>query len=178
MHSIEKKSVPGVGAISFDTEVTVNLHIRLSSADKEADPDENSAEELDQLKAKPSNPVQFESARALYPYVQLEYLPSLQATDRLLALGVVFHRNTVPIIMIRYNWQIEFDAEDRKYLTELMDGWTNTPPERLLALFHQLESLSIGPLRATGSGVATAEALEHLMYAVLGHAGVPGQWKM
>jgi hypothetical protein len=48
-----------------------------------------------------------------------------------------------------------------------MNGWMRTPPEQALILFRQLECLSAGPIRATVSGIATAEGLENLMYAVL-----------
>jgi hypothetical protein len=80
--------------------------------------------------------------------------------------------------MIRHDWQTGLDTNDRRYLIKFMDDWARTPPERVLALFRQLKSLLIGPIRATISGVTTPEALEHLMNAVLGHAGAPGRWTM
>jgi hypothetical protein len=80
--------------------------------------------------------------------------------------------------MIRHNWQVRLDAEDSEYLGDFMDDWMKTPPERVLALFRQLECLSTGPIRATVSGIATAEGLENLMYAVLTPAGVRGQRTM
>jgi hypothetical protein len=95
--------------------------------------------------------------------------------DKSLALAVVFHRNTIPIIMIRHNWQVGLDSEDLKYLAELMDDWARTPAEQLLALLRQLECLADGPLRTAGSGIATAEALEYLINTVLGNT-VPGRW--
>lgn len=151
-------------------------HVRLYSANRAADNDENPAECLDQLGADRSDPIQLEMAPALHPYVMLNFLFYPEAADKLVPLAVVFHRNTFPTIIIRHDWQIGFNAEDRKYLAELMDDWARTPPERLLALFRQLECLSTGPIRTTVSGIATAEGLEHLMYAILGHAGVPEQW--
>ena len=151
------------------------MHPHSYSANGAADPNENPAEEPDRLRADRSDLAQPEMARALYPYVQLKFLPRSEAPDKLLAIAVVFHRNTVPIIMIRYNWQAGLDSNDLKYLAELMDDWARTPAERLLALFRQLECLSIGPLITTGSGIAAPEALEYLMNTVLG-SGVPDQW--
>jgi hypothetical protein len=146
----------------------------LSSTDRAADPDENPAEGPNRLRADQLDPAQHEGARALYPYVLLRFLPGSKTVDKLLAIAVLFHRNSVPIIMIRHNWQAGLDSNDLKYLAELMDDWARTPAERMLALFRQLECLSIGPLRTSGSGVATAEALEYLMNTVLGNA-VSGQ---
>jgi hypothetical protein len=161
--SLETKRVCGVSATFSETEVTVHLH------------DENPAEWLDQLRGDPSDPIQLEMAPALHPYVMLKFLPYSEAADRLVPLAVVFHRNTIPIIIIRNDWQKGLNAEDRKSLAELMDDWERTPSERLLALFRQLECLSTGPIRATASGIATAEGLGNLTCAVLGHAGVPEQ---
>jgi hypothetical protein len=69
--------------------------------------------------------------------------------------------------MIRHNWQVSLDVKDREYLSEIMNSWMRTPPERVLVLFWQLECLSAGSIGATVSGIATAEGLENLMYAVL-----------
>ena len=151
------------------------MHPHLYSANRAADPDENPAEEPDRLRAERSDLAQLEMAPALHPYVLLNFLPLSEAADKLVPLAVVFHQNTVPIIIIRHNWQVSLDAKDREYLSELMDDWMKTPSERVLILFRQLECLSVGPIRATVSGITTAEGLEHLMYAVLTHAGVPGQ---
>ena len=167
------KRVAGVRAAFSDTEVT--MHPDLYSTSSGADPDENPAEAPDQLRAGQSDPMQIAMARALYPYVLLRFLPCSEAVDKSLALAVVFHRNTIPIIMIRHNWQVGLDSEDLKYLAELMDDWARTPAEQLLALLRQLECLADGPLRTAGSGIATAEALEYLINTVLGNT-VPGRW--
>lgn len=153
-------------------------HVHLHSANKAADPDENPSGELDQLRSDRPDAMLCEMAPALHPYVLLNFLPLSEAADKPVPLAVVLHQNTVPIIIIRHDWQVSLNAEDRDYLSELMDDWMKTPPERVLALFRQLEYLSAGPIRATVSGMATAEGLENLMYAVLTHAGVLGQWTM
>jgi hypothetical protein len=171
----DNKHVSGVRACFSDTEVTVHPHVHLHSANKAADPDENPSGELDQLRSDRPGAMRYEMAPALHPYVLLNFLPLSEAADKRVPLAVVFHQNTVPIIMIRHNWQVSLDAEDREYLSEFMDHWMKTPPERVLVLFRQLECLSAGPIRATVSGIATAEGLENLMYAVLTHAGVRGQ---
>ena len=148
-------------------------HVRLYLANRAADDDENPAEWRDQLRVDRSDPMQLGMAPALHPYVMLNFLPYSEAADKLVHLAVVFHRNTVPIIIICDDWQIGLNADDRKYVTELIDDWERTPSERLLALFRQLERLSAGPIRATVSGIATEEGLGNLTYAVLGYAGVP-----
>lgn len=150
-------------------------HMRLYSANRAADDDENPAQWLDQLRADRSDPTQLEMAPALLPYVILHFLPDSEAADKLVPLAVVFHRNTVPKIIIRHNWQIGLNAEGHKYLAELMDDWERTPFKQLLALFRQLECLSAGPIRATVSGLVTAEGLGNLTYTVLGQAGIPEQ---
>jgi hypothetical protein len=175
---LETKRMFGVRASFCETEVIVYPNVHLYSANRAADPDENLAGDLDQLRTDRSDPMQLKMARALHLYVLLKFLPGSAAADKPLALTVVFHHDIAPLIVIRHDWQTRLDAKNRKYLSKLMDDWTRTPPERVLALFRQLECLSIGPIRATVSGIATAETLEHLMYAVLRHAGAPGQCTM
>jgi hypothetical protein len=141
----------------------VHPHVRLYSANRAADPDEIPAEWLDQSRADRSDQMQLEMAPDLHLYVLLKFFPGSGAADKSLAHAVVFHQNTGPMIIIRHDWQVGLDSKDRQYLAELIDDWARTPPERLLALFRQLESLSVGQLRATDSGVATAEVLEYLI---------------
>jgi hypothetical protein len=173
---LDAMHVSRVRASFFGKGVTVNPH--MYSANRAADPEENLSEELDQLREDRSDAIRLEMTRALYPYVLLRFLPCSEAAEKPVALAAIFHQNIVPLVMIRHDWQTGLDANDREYLIEFMDEWTRTPPNRVLALFRQLECLSIGPIRATVSGIATAEALEHLMYAVLGHAGAPRRWTM
>jgi hypothetical protein len=174
----DTKQVSGVSAYFSDTEVTLRPQVHLHSAYKAADPDENPSEEQDQPSFDQPGAMPHEMAPILHPYVLLNFLPLSEASEKRVPVAVVFHQNTVPIIMIRHNWQERFDAEDCEYFGELMDDWMKTPPERVLALFRQLECLSAGPIRATVSGIATAEGLENLMYAVLTHSGGPGQLPM
>jgi hypothetical protein len=150
-------------------------HVRLYSTNSAADDDENPTQWLDQLRADRSDPMQLEMVPALLPYVILHFLPDSEAADKLVPLAVVFRRNTVPIIIIHHNWQIGLNVENHKYLAELMDDWEGTPFKQLLALFRQLERLSVGPIRATVSGLVTAEGLGNLTYTVLRQAGVPEQ---
>ncbi len=159
-------------------EVTVRPHLHLYSPNRAAHSEDIPAGEPDQLRVNRSDAMCSEMAGFLHPYVLLNFLSSSEAADKPLALAVIFHQDLVPIIVIRHDWQMDLDAEDREYLIELMDDWARTPPERVLALFRQLEGLSIGPLRATDTGIATAEALEFLMYAILGRGRDPGQWTM
>lgn len=173
--SLETKRVSGLRASFSGKEVIVHPHVHLYSANRAADTEKNPAEELDQLKADRSDAMRHEMTRALHPYVLLRFLPCSEAADKSVALAVIFHQHCVPLIMIRHEWQIGFDAEDRKYLAELMDDWARTPAEQLLALLRQLECLADGPLRTAGSGIATAEALEYLINTVLGNT-VPGRW--
>ena len=173
--SLETKRVSGVRATLSDTEVTVHPHVRLYSANREADHDEIPAEWLDQLRTDRSDPMPLEMAPALLPYVILHFLPDSEAADKLVPLAVVFRRNTVPIIIIRHNWQIGLNVEDHKYLAELMDDWKRKPFKQLLSLFRQLECLSVGPITTTVSGLVTAEGLGNLTYTVLGQAGVSEQ---
>jgi hypothetical protein len=145
-------------------------------ASKAGDVEENPLEELDRLRAEQSAAMRFEIAPALHPYVLLNFLLFSEAADKRVPLVVLFHRNIAPVIIIRHDWQAGLNAEDSQYLIELMNDCTNTPPEGELALFQRLECFSIGPLRATGSGIATAESLASLIYEVLGRADVPGLW--
>jgi hypothetical protein len=158
--------------------VIVHPHVNLHSSAKEADSDENPFEELDQLRFDRPCTMRQELATDLHPYVLLNYLPLSKPADKPVPLAVVFHRNSAPIIIIRHNWQVSLDARDDKYLSELMDAWMSTPPERVLALFRQLERLSAGSLRATVSGIVRAEGLENLVCAVLGGGGAFGQLSM
>jgi len=172
------KRASGVSTSFFESEVIVHSHFHLYSANRAADAEKNPPGEPDQLSADRSDTMRHEKAPALHPYVLLSFLPLSEAAEKRISLAVVFHQNTVPIIMIRHNWQVRLDAEDSEYLGDFMDDWMKTPPERVLALFRQLECLSTGPIRATVSGIATAEGLENLMYAVLTPAGVRGQRTM
>jgi hypothetical protein len=176
--SLETKRMSGVKASFSDTGVIMHPHVHLYSANRAADPEKYPFRELDQLIADRSDAMRHEIVPVLYPYVLLNFLPGSEVAANPLSLAVVFHLNSAPLIMIRYDWQVSLDAENREYLSKLMDDWMKTPPERVLALFRQLECLSVGPLRATVSGIATGEALEHLVYAVLGHAGDPGRLTM
>jgi hypothetical protein len=169
--SFETKCMSGVKTSFSDTEVIVHPHVHLSSANRAADAEKNPSGELDQLSADRSDAMRYEMGRTLHPYVLLNFLPCSEAAGRPLSLAVVFHLSSTPLIMIRYAWQTGLNDKDRESLIELMDDWTRASPERVLALFRQLECLSVGPIRATVSGIATAETLEHLMYAVLGNAG-------
>jgi hypothetical protein len=156
--------------------VTVHPHVYWYLANKATDAEEYPSEELGQLRADPSGAMRDEIALALHPYVLLKFLLFSEAGDKLVPLAVVFHRNIAPVIVIRHDWQVGLDTEGCEYLIELMDNCTNTPPEREVVLFQQLECFSIGRLRATGSGIATAESLVNLMHEVLGRAGFPGRW--
>jgi hypothetical protein len=176
--SFDNKHVSRVRAHFSDPEVTVRPQVHLHSANKAADPDGNPSGELDQLRSDRPGAMRYEMAPALHPYVLLNFLPLSEAAEKRVPFAVVFHQNTVPIIMIRHNWQVTLDAEDRDRLSELLDDWVKTPPEKVLALFRQLECLSTGPIRATVSGIVTAEGIENLMYAVLTPANIPGQSMM
>jgi hypothetical protein len=176
--TFEMKCMSGVTTSFSDTEVTVYTHVHLSSANRTAADEKNSSDEVDQLSDDRLDAMQQGGAPSLHPYVLLNFSFNSEVGCKFLPVAVVFHKNTVPIIMIRHNWQVSLDAENREYLSEVLDNWMKTPPERVLALFRQLESLSTGPIRVTVSGIATAEGLEHLMYAVLTHAGVRGQRTM
>jgi hypothetical protein len=175
---LETKRAPEVRAYFSDTEVTVHPHLYLHSAGKATNPDENRSEEQEQLSDDRPGEMQQGRAPSLHPYVLLNFSSNSEVGGKFLPVAVVFHQHTIPIIMIRHNWQVTLDAEDREYLIELLDDWVKTPPERVLALLRQLECLSAGPIRATVSGTATAEGLENLMYAVLTHAGVSGERTM
>jgi len=174
--SLETKHVPEVRAYFSDTEVIVHPHVHWYLTNKAADAEENPPETLDQLRAYRPGAMRHAMAPALHPYVLLNFLPLSQLADKQVPLAVLFHRDIAPVVMIRHDWQVGFDTEDCQFLMERMDDCTNTPPERVLALFQQLEALSVGPLRATGSGIVTAESLVYLMYEVLGQTGVPGRW--
>jgi len=150
----------------------VHPHVHLYSAERANDDDENPSE---WLSADRSDPMQLETPPGLHPYVMLNFLPYSETAEKPVPLAVVFHRNTVPIIIIRHNWQIGLNVEDHKYLAELMDDWKRKPFKQLLSLFRQLECLSVGPITTTVSGLVTAEGLGNLAYTVLGQAGVPEQ---
>ena len=133
---------------------------------------------MDHLSADRSDAIFSEMVRGLYPYVLLMFLPCSESAYKSVCLAVVFQLGGAPLIMIRHDWQIGFDAKDQRYLTELMDVWTKTPPEEVIALFLQLECLSVGPIKATVSGMATSETVERLTSDLLGRAAVSGQWTM
>lgn len=152
----------------------MDQHILLHSSGKAANPDENPSGELDKLRSDRPGAMPYEMAPALHPYVLLNFSSNSEVACKSLPLAVVFRQNTVPIIIIRHNWQVSLDAKDRDYLSELLDDWMRTPPERVLALFRELECLSAGPITTTAFGIATAESLDQLMYAVLERAGVLG----
>ena len=167
--------MPGAIASFSDTEVTVHPRVYWYLANKAADSEEYPSEELGQLRADPSGAMRDEIALALHPYVLLKFLLFSEARNKLVPLAVIFHWNIAPVIVIRHDWQVGLATGDCEYLIELMDNCTNTPPEREVALFQQLECLSTGRLRATGSGIATAESLVNLMYEALGRASFPGR---
>jgi hypothetical protein len=173
---LEAKYVFGERASYSDTEVTVHPRVYWYLASKAADAEESPSEGLDLLRADQPGAVRDQMAPALHPYVLLNFLLFSEAADKRVPFAVLFHRNIAPVIIIRHDWQAGLNAEDSKYLIELMDDCTNTSPEQELALFKRLECFSIGPLRATGSGIATAESLASLIYEVLGRADVPGHW--
>ena len=151
-------------------------HVYWYLANKAVDAEKYLSGELGQLRADPPGAMRDEIALALHPYVLLKFLPFSETGEKPVPLAVVFHRDSAPLIVIRHDWQVGLDTEDCECLIELMDNCTNTAPEGEVALFQQLECLSTGRLRATGSGIATAESLVNLMHEVLGRAGFPGRW--
>jgi hypothetical protein len=64
------------------------------------------------------------------------------------------------------NWAKQISVTDQAYLTELMEEWRNTPPDRIAALVSELCRQSHGPLRLLDRGRVSRAECQTLIDAI------------
>lgn len=107
----------------------------------------------------------------LLRFVRLSYAsgPGKETPRKIPVL--VFEQDEKLHVVIRSGWEEGISALDREYLSELMADWRCLASGDIAATLDQLAELSIGPLRATSSGVMKPSQIASLSRRVEAGAG-------
>jgi hypothetical protein len=82
----------------------------------------------------------------LVRYILLQFSPRFR--DEGVKMLLIESQSGGPLhVHIHPKWRQSLDPSDHAYLSELIEEWENTPPQKTAMLFDELCRLSKGPLR-------------------------------
>jgi hypothetical protein len=70
-------------------------------------------------------------------------------------------------VWVHPDWAQRLDAEDRAYLSDLMEEWKSAPPDEIPTILDELSRQSHGPLRVSNSGTLHPDECQALIDRLL-----------
>lgn len=108
------------------------------------------------------------TGRAMQPnlprFVELQFS---RFNDQAVNLLVIVRSAAGLEVWVHPDWAQRLDAEDRAYLSDLMEEWKSAPPDQISTILDELSRQSHGPLRVSNSGTLYPDECQALIDRLL-----------